>query len=90
MCVALYRSISAIAGGRSAGRAKMRTFEELDGALVALGSATVAGEGPIDDHSSDALLAAAWLRTVSNDAALWNPPGLDAVRHTEGWTFGAR
>ena len=88
--VEIYTTIAAIAGGRSAGRAKMRTFEELDGALVALGSATVAGEGPIDDHSSDALLAAAWLRTVSSDAALWNPPGLDAVRHTEGWTFGAR
>ena len=68
----------------------MRDFIELNKALAELGSDPVPGEGAIDDHASDALLTAAWLRTVANDPALWNPPGLGAVRQTEGWTFGAR
>ena len=88
--VEIYTTIAALAGGRRPGRSKMREVSELNGALAALGSETVCGSGPIDDHASDALLTAAWLRTVAQDPALWNPPGLDAVRHTEGWTFGAR
>ena len=88
--VEIYTTIAALAAGRAAGRAKIRTHDELDAALVALGSSPLSGFGPISDHQSDALLAAAWLRAVADDPALWNPPGLDAVRHTEGWTFGAR
>ena len=88
--VEIYTSIAAMAGGRPPGRAKMRSFGELNQALGVLGSASVPGDGPIADHASDALLAAAWLRAVAQDPALWNPPGLDAVRETEGWTFGAR
>lgn len=88
--VEIYTAIAAIAAGRRPGRSKIRTYEELADALAALGSAPVPGAGPIDDHASDALLAAAWLRTVAPDPALWNPPGLAAARHTEGWTFGAR
>ena len=88
--VEIYTTIAALAAGRPAGRAKIRTHEELDAALIALGSPPLGGSGPISDHQSDALLTAAWLRTVADDPALWNPPGLDEVRHTEGWTFGAR
>ena len=41
-------AIAAMAAGRSAGRSKMRSVEELNRALAALGSDPVAGEGPID------------------------------------------
>jgi len=88
--VEIYTTIAALAAGRSAGRSKIRTHHELDAALRNLGSAGFGGDGAIDDHASDALLTAAWLRTAAHDPALWKPPGLDAVRHTEGWTFGAR
>ena len=63
----------------------------LDAALdVALGSDTVTGlSEPIDDHSTDAILTAAWLR------ASRRPPGALVSRRaergearTEGWTFG--
>jgi len=58
--------------------------------LASLGSAQVAGTGPIDDHSSDALLTAAWLRTAGNDSARWKPASLTLdLARTEGWTFGA-
>ena len=47
--------------------------------------------GPIDDHSSDALLTAAWLRSVGEDAERWTPRGMTKqIARTEGWTFGAR
>ena len=88
--VEIYTTIAALAAGRAVGRAKIRTHEELNAALAALGSPPPGGSGAISDHRSDALLAAAWLRAVAHDSALWNPPDLDAVRHTEGWTFGAR
>ncbi len=88
--VEIYTTIAALAAGRSAGRSKIRTHPELDAALANLASTGLSGEGEIDDHSSDALLTAAWLRTAAHDLALWNPPGLEPVRQTEGWTFGAR
>jgi len=89
--VEIYTSLAAIAAGRTASNSKMRSFEQLNEALVALGSPKVRGSGPLDDHSCDALLAATWLRTVAGRAELWNPPELTpTVAHTEGWTFGAR
>ena len=87
--VEIYTTIAALAAGRTARASKMRSIEALNAALANLGSAPIAGAGPIGDHASDALLAAAWLRLVAHDPALWAPPGLDAVRDTEGWTFGA-
>lgn len=88
--VEIYTTIAAIAAGRRPGRSKMRSFADLDAALHVLGSKPCCGSGEIDDHKSDALLTAAWLRAVVDDDSLWNPAGLDAVRYTEGWTFGAR
>lgn len=88
--VEIYTTIAAIAAGRTAARSKMRSVEELNHALAALGSASVPGAGGIDDHSSDALLAAAWLRRAAHREALWRPAGLTAqIARTEGWTFGA-
>jgi len=89
--VEIYTSLASLEAGRSAAKAKMRSHEELDAVLVRLGSPGVGGQGPIDDHSSDALLTAAWLRQVSGDPRLWRPSALTpAIARTEGWTFGAR
>lgn len=87
--VEIYTTIAAMAGGLSAGRSKMRDYAELNSALTAIGSAQVVGEGPIDDHSADALLTAAWLRNSADRAHLWQPQGLTPqIAVTEGWTFG--
>jgi hypothetical protein len=88
--VEIYTTLAAKAAGRSAGKSKMRSFEELNAALAVLGSDLVPGAGPIADHASDALLTAAWLRIAARNAALWSPAGLtDQIAATEGWTFGA-
>lgn len=90
MVVEIYTTIAAMAAGRSAGRSKIRSHEELNAALTTLGSAPFPGEGPIADHAADALITAAWLRTVAADPALWHPAGLTPeIARTEGWTFGA-
>jgi len=87
----IYTTIAAMAAGRSAGRSKIRSGAELDDALVRLGSDPHCHTGPIDDHTSDALITAAWLRRAAADPALWHPPGLTPqIAATEGWTFGAR
>jgi hypothetical protein len=87
--VELYTSIAALAAGRSKSRTKMRTIEELNAALTALSSPPVSGSGAIDDHASDALLTAAWMRTVADRPELWHPPALTReIARTEGWTFG--
>ena len=87
--VEIYTSLAALAAGRRKGRAKMRTAAELDAALASLGSPAARLADPVSDHQSDALLTAAWLHTVADDARLRQPaartPGLAA---TEGWTFG--
>ncbi|MDR2858298.1 MAG: hypothetical protein LBV50_10690 [Novosphingobium sp.] len=88
--VEIYTTIAAMAAGRSAGRSKIRTVEELNRALAMLGSDPVPGEGSIDDHKSDALLTAAWLRRAGHRRELWEPAGMSPdIAHTEGWTFGA-
>jgi hypothetical protein len=87
--VEIYTSLAALASGRPRGRAKIRDRETLDAALVAIGSRALGGAGPIDDHQSDAILSAAWLRATAHRAALWRPPALTPhIARTEGWTFG--
>ncbi len=86
----IYTSMAARLGGVTGAATKLRTYEGLNDALDALGSPPVKGTGAIDDHSSDALLTAAWLRRVHTERALWHPEGLTPdVARTEGWTFGA-
>ena len=88
--VEIYTSLAALEAGRSAARAKMRSYESLNDALINLGSPPIAGSGDIDDHSSDALLSAAWLRAVAHEPERWTPDGLTRhIARTEGWTFGA-
>jgi hypothetical protein len=86
----IYTSMAARLGGVRGTATKIRSFAALNDALDALGSPPVAGAGAIDDHSSDALLTAAWLRRVHDNRDLWHPPALTPeVARTEGWTFGA-
>jgi hypothetical protein len=89
--VEIYTSIAAVAAGRPKGRTKMRTWEDCDAALIhpTIASRPTGHSGRVDDHSTDAILTAAWLRRAAHREPLWAPPGLDEVRHTEGWTFGA-
>ena len=80
------REAAAIRGSRT----KLLTCADLNAALAALGSPPVDRYGEIDDHSSDALLTAAWLRKVAPEAERWEPRFLTAqIAWTEGWTFGA-
>lgn len=88
--VEIYSSLAAIEAGRRAGQTKLRSTGELNAALAELGSPPVVGKGPIDDHSADALLTAAWLRRAAHRPALWSPAGMTPeIALTEGWTFGA-
>lgn len=85
----IYTSIAARAAGLRAGISKIRDGAALDAALTAIGSRPARLTGPITDHVADALLTAAWLRAVADDAPLWSPALLDdTLARTEGWTFG--
>lgn len=91
LIVEIYTSMAAVAAGRRRGASKMRSVAALDAALVGpmIASAPIGGDGAIDDHRSDALLTAAWLRRIADRDALWSPPALTpALAATEGWTFG--
>lgn len=86
----IYTSVAARLGGVTGAATKIRSYEALNDALDLLNTAPVLGVGAIDDHSSDALLTAAWLHHVHSNRDLWYPPSLtEAVACTEGWTFGA-
>lgn len=86
----IYTSVAARLGGVTGAATKLRSFAALNDALDLLGSPPVVGTGSIDDHSSDALLTAAWLRKVHGICDLWHPPSLTPdIARTEGWTFGA-
>lgn len=89
LIVEVYTSIAATAAGRSVGATKMRTGAALDAALVhpAIASAPTGRVSPIDDHGSDALLTAAWMRRAACEPMLWMMPP-PAIADTEGWTFG--
>ena len=86
----IYTTIAAIAAGRRAARSKIRDGADLDAALDALNTRPHGHSGPIDDHTSDALLTAAWLRRAAPRPYLWRPAALTPhIAATEGWTFGA-
>lgn len=87
--VEIYTALATREAGLRAGRSKLRDGEGLDRALAALGSAPHAPMPRYDDHATDALVTAAWLRRAAGRAALWQPRGMspEAAR-TEGWTFG--
>lgn len=87
--VEIYTSIAATAAGLKRGRTKIRDPETLDRALTALGSCPHAPLARYDDHATDAILAAAWLRTMAHAPSYWHPAKLTPeLARTEGWTFG--
>ncbi len=86
--VEIYTSVAARAAGVIGG-SKMRDGAALDRALGALQTRPHGALRRYDDHSTDAILTAAWLRHVADTPRLWSPPGLSpAIASTEGWTFG--
>ncbi|MCA1748011.1 MAG: hypothetical protein LC634_00210, partial [Sphingomonadales bacterium] len=86
--VEIYTALAARRAGLT-GPTKLRARQPLDAALAALGSRPHDPIDRYDDHSTDALLGAAWLRHAAGDAGLWRPKALDALlAQTEGWTFG--
>jgi hypothetical protein len=73
-----------------AGNVKIRGWDDLRGALAALGSRSPrAGETPPTDHDTDALVSAAGLRALAAEERVWDAPRHDreALRR-EGWIFG--
>ena len=89
LLVEIYTAIAARAAGLPKGRSKIRTPDALDAALRALDSDEHVPLTRYDDHATDAILTAAWLRANAPRADLWRPIALtQQVAHTEGWTFG--
>lgn len=87
--VEIYTAVAARAAGVRKGLSKLRTPEALDAALAALGSRPHLPLARYDDHSTDAILAAAWLRASAARPEYWGPQRLTpAIARTEGWTFG--
>lgn len=87
--VEIYTSLAARLAGMRKGISKIRDAATLDTMLAAFGSAPHAPLPRYDDHATDAILSAAWLRAAASQAALWTPAGLTAdLARTEGWTFG--
>lgn len=84
--VEVYPRLAALAAQVPGGR-KLRDPAALAKALARLGSPTPALPARFTDHASDALLTAAWLRTVAARADLWTVR-VPAIARTEGWTFG--
>jgi hypothetical protein len=70
---------------------KLRTTAALNQALQQLGSQPVRRLLGVTDDKSDAIIAAAGLRAIANNATYWRPGGLTSkVARTEGWTFGVK
>jgi len=72
------------------GNAKVRSAESLNRCLEVLKSGPCTDMvGTLLDHETDALVAAAGLRLIAADPAVWSPSGLDALAiRAEGWIFG--
>ncbi len=87
--VEIYTSLAARLAGMRKGISKIRDAETLDAMLAAFGSAPHAPLARYDDHATDAMLSAAWLRAAAGQSELWSPAGLTPeLARTEGWTFG--
>ena len=86
--VEIYTTIAARAAGIRKGLSKMRDADALDSALTGLGSARHVPIARYDDHATDAILTAAWLRANADRPELWAPADMTThIARTEGWTF---
>jgi hypothetical protein len=90
LIVEVYTTIASRAARVSRG-SKMRDHAALRDALAELGVTDAPALDRYDDHATDAILTAAWLRRAAGESPLWMPPGLTPeLAATEGWTFGVR
>ena len=90
MLVEIYTGLASKETAALGARTKLLTYADLNAALEVLECPPVDRYGEVDDHSSDALLTAAWLRKVAPEKRRWEPRFLTAhIAYTEGWTFGA-
>ncbi|HEV2568258.1 hypothetical protein [Sphingomonas sp.] len=91
LVIEIYTSIAATAAGLPKSRTKVRDGASLDAVLAALGSSPHTPLHRYDDHATDAIMAAAWLRAVAHEPSYWAPERLTPeLAATEGWTFGVR
>jgi hypothetical protein len=89
LIIEIYTSMAARSAGLPPGRSKVRDHAGLTAALTALGSPTLPRLTAYDDHSTDAIMTAAWIRNSTQNQRLWNPEKLNLhIGATEGWTFG--
>ncbi|MFC4292427.1 hypothetical protein ACFOWX_08360 [Sphingorhabdus arenilitoris] len=89
MLAEIYTTMAARAAGMPAGRSKIRDRATLLSALAALDSPAPVALSRYDDHSTDAMITAAWLRKNAGNEAFWHPEKLNMhIAATEGWTFG--
>lgn len=89
LLVEIYTSLAARLAGMRKGLSKVRDAPTLDTMLAAFGSEPHAPLARYDDHATDAMLSAAWLRVGAASPELWQPAALTPeLAATEGWTFG--
>ncbi len=87
--IEIYTSMAARAAGLPANRSKIRDEASLKTALATLGVAAPSSLSRYDDHATDSVLTAAWMRSVAQCEDLWHPKKLhNNFRLQEGWTFG--
>jgi hypothetical protein len=88
VCVELYPRLFMRMAGH--GNGKVRTLDALNVCFEALRSSRYVGNVEASsDHETDALVAAAGLRFIAAEGAVWSPNGLDSLgRRAEGWIFG--
>ncbi|MEL7446287.1 MAG: hypothetical protein AAGK02_10790 [Pseudomonadota bacterium] len=90
LLVEIYTGLASKEAANLGARTKFLTYADLNAALRTLDTPPIDQTGEIDDHSSDALLTAAWLRKVHKEPKRWEPRTLTAeIARVEGWTFGA-
>ena len=87
--VEIYTSIAARTAGLRKGLSKIRDGQMLDTALDNLNSQAHAPLHRYDDHSTDAIITTAWLRSGWKNCDFWEPTAMTPhIARTEGWTFG--
>jgi hypothetical protein len=89
MIIEIYTTMAARAAGLPANTSKIRDSATLARALARFDARPPKTLARLDDHATDALLTAAWMKTASANPALWTPELLTTqIAQTEGWTFG--
>ncbi|MBO9624696.1 MAG: hypothetical protein J7500_18470 [Sphingomonas sp.] len=87
--VEIYTALAARLAGMRKGISKIRDAATLDALLAAFGAEPHGPLSRTDDHATDAILSAAWLRIAAGRHELWSPAALTPeLARTEGWTFG--